>query len=55
VWDRKYQNCFYPVQSLWSCKFISISTYKMRPAGAISEFAVPPKYYLHYNTLLANP
>jgi hypothetical protein len=27
----------------------------MHPAGAIFEFAVSPKYYLHYNIPLANP
>jgi hypothetical protein len=27
----------------------------MHPAGAIFEFAAPPKYYLHYNILLTNP
>jgi hypothetical protein len=27
----------------------------MHPAGAIFEFAVSPKYYLHYNIALANP
>jgi hypothetical protein len=27
----------------------------MDPAGAIFEFAISLKYYLHYNVLLANP
>jgi hypothetical protein len=27
----------------------------MRPAGAIFEFAVSPKYYSHYNIPLTNP
>jgi hypothetical protein len=55
VWDRKYQNYFYPVQIPWSCRFTSISTYKMHHSGAIFEFAVSPKYYFHYNIPLANP
>jgi hypothetical protein len=39
---------------LRSCRFILIPTYKMRSAGAIFEFAVSPKYYLHFNIPLAN-
>jgi hypothetical protein len=27
----------------------------MHPASAFFEFAISPKYYLHYNILLANP
>jgi hypothetical protein len=55
VWYRKYQNYFYPVQILQSRRFISIPTYKMHPAGAIFEFAVSPKYYLHYKYSACKP
>jgi hypothetical protein len=55
VWYRKHQNYFYPVQILRSCRFISIPTHKMRPAGAIFEFAVSPKYYLHYKYSARKP
>jgi hypothetical protein len=40
VWYRKYQNYFYPVQILRSCRYISISTYKMHPASAMFKFAI---------------
>jgi hypothetical protein len=55
VWYRKFKKNSYPVQILRSHRFISIPTCKMHPAGAIFEFAIYPKCYLHFNILLANP
>ncbi len=55
MWYREYQNYFYPVHILRSRRFISIPTYKMHPAGAIFEFAISQKYFLHYEFSARKP